>query len=79
VRALPKIVEKCGVVGVSSIAKDSVIEHVYKAFFTIQHDRGVGVWHRPAQDRALLGLPHGVPVFQKPQAGALGGVLEEVG
>lgn len=36
-RALPKIMEKCGVVGVSSVTKDGVIGHVYKALFAIQH------------------------------------------
>jgi len=32
-----KMREKCGIVGISSIAKEDVTEHVYKALYAIQH------------------------------------------
>jgi len=32
-----KMRERCGVIGISSIAKNDVVEHVYKALFAIQH------------------------------------------
>jgi len=33
----PKMKERCGVVGISSIARDNVTEHLYKALYAIQH------------------------------------------
>jgi hypothetical protein len=52
----PKLLEKCGVVGISSISKEGVAEHLYKALYSLQHRGQEAAWHSNARGQRREGL-----------------------